>query len=137
VSAQRFWTVEEAREALPRFRDLLSTLRRAADLATRVRSNGHARITREELSELGVSDADLELGEAEVSSADIQPVLDELEKSGIVLRDPARGLIDFPALHLGRVVHLCWELGEDDLEWWHLPDDGFGGRRRLPLPQAW
>ena len=65
----------------------------------------------------------------------VKEALAELEEEGIVLRDPNRGLIDFPALHhSGREVLLCWQLGEDDLEWWHLPEDGFAGRRPLPLP---
>jgi hypothetical protein len=32
----------------------------------------------------------------------------------------------------GRVVLLCWQLGEDDeIEWWHETDAGFAGRQRL------
>jgi len=115
---------------------MLALLQRAADLATRVRSNGHAPIGRDDLSDLGGSGGDIN-PEDEVSAGDIQPVLDELERSGIVLRDPNRGLIDFPAMHLGKVVQLCWQLGEDDLDWWHFPEDGFAGRKPLPLPEAW
>ena len=65
---------------------------------------------------------------------DVKEALAELEDQGIVLRDPDRGLIDFRALHSGREVLLCWQLGEENLEWWHLPEDGFAGRRPLPLP---
>jgi len=75
---------------------------------------------------------------AEDAPLDLDPAqaLAELEESGIVLRDAARGLVDFPALHpSGRVVQLCWQMGEDDLGWWHLPEDGFAGRRRLPVPE--
>ena len=28
---------------------------------------------------------------------------------------------------------LCWQLGEDEIAWWHRVDDGFAGRRPLPL----
>jgi hypothetical protein len=34
-------------------------------------------------------------------------------------------------------VQLCWQLGEDDLGWWHFPDEGFAGRHPLPLPDSW
>jgi hypothetical protein len=54
---------------------------------------------------------------------------------GIILRDLDRGLVDFPSLHpSGTVVQLCWQLGEEKLGWWHLPEDGFAGRRPLPVP---
>ncbi len=56
----------------------------------------------------------------------------ELETLGVQLKDFERGLIDFPSLRDGRVVLLCWQLGEgDQLEWWHDVDTGFAGRQPL------
>lgn len=56
----------------------------------------------------------------------------ELETLGVQLKDYARGLIDFPSLRDGRVVLLCWQLGEgDEVEWWHDIDAGFAGRQPL------
>jgi hypothetical protein len=102
---------------------LLSLLRRATDLAATSQTNGHAAVRRS----AGADDAPLVL--------DPVQALAEIEALGVVLRDPVRGLVDFPARHRnGREVQLCWELGEDDLAWWHLPEDGFAGRRPLPLP---
>lgn len=134
MSASRYWTVDEARDAIPRLREILAAIRRVATLATQVRSNGHAAIAnagapRDELSDAGVSET--------VLPVDIQSALDELQQWGIVLRDPSRGLVDFPAMHNGREVQLCWQLGEEDLGWWHFPDAGFAGRRPLPLPEEW
>lgn len=58
--------------------------------------------------------------------------LAELEGLGVQLKDFERGLIDFPSLRDGRVVLLCWQLGEgDELEWWHDVDAGFAGRTPL------
>ncbi|HET6975147.1 MAG TPA: DUF2203 domain-containing protein [Pyrinomonadaceae bacterium] len=58
--------------------------------------------------------------------------LAELESLGVQLKDFERGLIDFPSLRDGRVVLLCWQLGEgDELEWWHDVDAGFAGRTPL------
>ena len=57
-------------------------------------------------------------------------------EAGIVLRDIDRGLIDFPAIVDGREVYLCWELGEDEVDYWHDPDAGFGGRQPLELSRA-
>ena len=56
----------------------------------------------------------------------------ELEALGVQLKDYTRGLIDFPSLRDGRVVLLCWHLGEGDrIEWWHDPEAGFAGRQPL------
>jgi hypothetical protein len=56
----------------------------------------------------------------------------ELEALGVQLKDQSRGLIDFPSLREGRVVLLCWLLGEGDrIEWWHDVEAGFAGRQPL------
>jgi hypothetical protein len=31
----------------------------------------------------------------------------------------------------GRVVYLCWKLGEENIGWWHELDIGFAGRQPL------
>ena len=56
----------------------------------------------------------------------------EIETLGVQLKDHTRGLIDFPSLRDGRVILLCWQLGEgDQIEWWHDVEDGFAGRQPL------
>jgi hypothetical protein len=56
----------------------------------------------------------------------------EIETLGVQLKDQARGLIDFPCLRDGRVILLCWQLGEgDEIEWWHDIETGFAGRQPL------
>jgi hypothetical protein len=55
----------------------------------------------------------------------------ELEELGVVVRDPASGLVDFPGEHDGREVFWCWRLGEDEVAWWHPTDSGFSGRQPL------
>lgn len=107
----RYWTVEEARAYLPRLRHLVEVVRSAVTLAAVSRSNGHGRRPRE----------------------DPRAALGELEDGDIIVRDPASGLVDFHALGPDGVVYLlCYRLDEDDLRWWHLPEEGFPGRKRLP-----
>ena len=57
--------------------------------------------------------------------------LERVEKLGVVIKDIDRGLVDFPHLRDGREVFLCWELDEDDIEFWHDTDAGYAGRERL------
>jgi hypothetical protein len=64
-------------------------------------------------------------GEAEV----VRAAIDALEAMGILLRDPGRGLVDFPArAATGRPYWLCWLDGEPSVAWWHWVEDGFAGR---------
>ena len=60
-------------------------------------------------------------------------LVDEITEHGAQVKDLNSGLVDFPALHHGETVLLCWQLGEDEIAWWHREDDGFAGRRPLPL----
>ena len=62
---------------------------------------------------------------------ELQRTLGELQAMDVVLRDLERGLVDFPALREGREVYLCWEAGEDAIEFWHDTDTGYGGRQPL------
>ena len=63
---------------------------------------------------------------------ELTSTIGELEALGVQLKDFERGLVDFPSLRDGRVVLLCWQMGEgDELEWWHDVDAGFAGRTPL------
>jgi hypothetical protein len=59
-------------------------------------------------------------------------LIERIQGMGIVVRDVRSGLIDFPSIRGGRVIHLCWRRGEPlAIRWWHELDAGFGGRQPL------
>ena len=63
---------------------------------------------------------------------EVRALIGEVSTMGVVLRDIDSGLIDFPALVDDREVYLCWRLEDDDeIEFWHELDTGFGGRQPL------
>jgi hypothetical protein len=57
--------------------------------------------------------------------------MSELDGIGVQLKRIDDGLVDFPSERDGRVVNLCWRLGEDTIAWWHELDAGFAGRQPL------
>ncbi len=57
--------------------------------------------------------------------------LQSLQETGVLLKDLETGLCDFPHRHDGRVVYLCWKLGEDEVRWWHEVSAGFQGRQPI------
>ena len=59
--------------------------------------------------------------------------VDELHDVGVELKDYDLGLIDFPAMHEGREVCLCWRPGETQIVAWHEVDAGFSGRQDVAL----
>jgi hypothetical protein len=63
--------------------------------------------------------------------ADLKSTLMEFERREIQIKDLERGLIDFPAIIDDKEVFLCWEQEEDDIDFWHDLDAGYGGREKL------
>jgi hypothetical protein len=123
----REWTLDEATEALPRVRELVGRLR---DL---VGEHGGRGPHPSGNGRSGPSGNGSSSGSA--PDSELVGVLRELDELGIVVRDPQRGLIDFPARSpSGREYLLCWLYGEDAIEWWHWPDAGFAGRTSLTEP---
>lgn len=61
----------------------------------------------------------------------IQGVLRRFREREIQVKDLDRGLIDFPAFVGGKEVFLCWQRGEEDIEYWHDLETGYAGRAPL------
>ena len=53
----------------------------------------------------------------------------ELADIGCDLKDPSKGLLDFPAKNVKQPIYLCWMKGEPSVAWWHPIETGFPGRR--------
>ena len=61
----------------------------------------------------------------------IEDVVQEILDQGIIVRDAASGLVDFPSQRDGREVFLCWIGGEERIDYWHETDRGFDHREPL------
>jgi hypothetical protein len=121
------FTVEEANEILRLVRPKLSTIQSYYALIASLREAARGAAG---ASEFGGGMAG---GSAYVKTLyEIGKLTTELHELGVQLKDYSRGLIDFPSMKNGRVVLLCWQLGEGDrIEWWHEVEDGFAGRKPL------
>ena len=71
--------------------------------------------------------------ERQREAAEVAKAVEELQALGVLVKDLDRGLLDFPALRGGEEVLLCWQVGEDEVGFWHGLEEGFAGRKRLPL----
>ena len=61
----------------------------------------------------------------------LQGYVEELRELGVEPKGAVEGLVDFPCKMDGRVVLLCWRLGEPEVLYWHDLESGFGGRQPL------
>lgn len=125
------FTVPEANALLPEIVPLLMELRArkvALDVALAalerltpaMRLNGHAAQGRELEERIHTLTTELAAG------------IDHFNDQGIEIKSLDHGLIDFPCLRDGRVVFLCWRLGEGPaIRFWHEVDTGFAGRQPL------
>ena len=124
----KIFTVQEANALLPEVRNITAKIQRAHRQLSHYRDEAKKASDAAEQGGGGIGEG--------VAYAAILTVLTtqltELEALGVQLKDFERGLVDFPSLRDGRVVLLCWQLGEgDELEWWHDVDAGFAGRTPL------
>lgn len=60
---------------------------------------------------------------------DIEGYVAEMRQLGVEMKGLDTGLVDFPSEVEGRPVLLCWQLGEDSVQYWHEADAGFAGRQ--------
>ena len=122
---KKHYTRDEARKLLPQVTEWLDELLRARDMLTHLDEQlGKA---------LGVGD-DLggELVNRHVKTlGKMKDILQRFRTREIQIKDLDRGLIDFPAYVGGKEVFLCWERGEEDIEFWHDLSTGYAGRERL------
>jgi len=124
----KLFTVEEANALLPSVREILQKIRRSR---RRFAAYRHEAKRAAEGAEQGGGGMAGGVQYAMILTHFTEE-MSELEALGVQLKDFDRGLVDFPSLRDGRVVLLCWQLGEgDELEWWHDMDAGFTGRTPL------
>jgi hypothetical protein len=122
---ERHFTRAEANALLPHLTDILNQLRSAKGELTDAEAH-------KALADAAPTNGGGEEGRrVGVAFLEVRRLLETIEQSGIVLRDIDRGLVDFPAVIDGQEVYLCWELGEDDVNYWHDLDAGYRGREPL------
>ena len=124
----KIFTIQEANALLPEVRVIVTKIRQAHRRVASYRDEAKKPSEAAEQGGGGISGGvayAFALTELRIQTG-------ELEALGVQLKDFDRGLVDFPSLRDGRVVLLCWQLGEgDELEWWHDVDAGFAGRTPL------
>lgn len=122
---KKHYTRDEARALLPQIRKWLDRLNQLRHVLERheKRLSG--------LMKQGQDAGGQTVNDQVRALADAQEILAEFQRRQIMIKDLERGLVDFPAIIGGKEVFLCWEQDEEDVEFWHDLESGYGGRERL------
>ena len=125
------FTVEDANRTLPLVRRIVSdVVRDYWRWQEKVRE--YERIAAMRLAEEPNEEADRLEREAGQLARDIDGYLGEIRQLGVEMKGFDTGLVDFPAEIEGRPVLLCWQLGEESVQYWHEEHSGFAGRQPVP-----
>jgi hypothetical protein len=128
------FTLSEAHVLLP----VLESLLRRAQMAD-ARASGLER-EMQELSQriflsggmhVNVTAAARRRSEREKAVQETKDTLAEIDAIGVRVQDFEAGLLDFPCVVEGRMVLLCWRLGEPAIAHWHTEEDGFADRKPM------
>jgi hypothetical protein len=125
----RVFSLFEANQLIPQLRSHLTTV---------LQRKGVLVQTREEVQKASANSdygGGTAVGSHYVKSLqDISTGLRAIHELGVVVKDIDLGLCDFPHLRDGRVVYLCWKLGEQEIRWWHEVTTGYKDRCPLEDP---
>lgn len=130
----RYFTIEHATALLPQverhLRDALFARNefRAAEAAFEdvrigIHMAGGTSIDREKVTKI--------VAKKGASAVILQHEMDTLEALGVQVKDLDVGLIDFPTIYRQEEVLLCWQFGEEEIEYWHGTTEGFQGRKKI------
>jgi hypothetical protein len=132
--SRRTFTLEEANQRLPLVRaivqDIVDLFRDVSERRDRLAT---VRAHHGESSGTSLYSEETEQIEEDLRSDEerLRDFINELVELGIEFKDPVKGLVDFPSRVDGRIVYLCWMLGEPEVCFWHELDAGFGERQPI------
>ncbi len=130
----RTYTVEEANRELPRVKRIVGEIAELSALLPQLEDKSRIAEYQSKRAGAGSEEQDrLQQAKDAAQGAEeelLKAVL-SLNSMGIALKGPLEGLVDFPSVRDGEPVELCWKLGEERVEHWHRPGEGFAGRKRI------
>lgn len=120
---RKLFTLQEANRSLPYISRVIEDIRAAYQIA----------LTLQQRMDRPMPDDTLQTLQAEYQESidRLNRFVEELQSVGVDLKDYEMGLVDFPAIHEGREVCLCWRRGEEKIAAWHEVDTGFAGRQDI------
>lgn len=132
-SPTKIFTIEQANAMLPLVRAITADLTTLAREVVDRRHRLEVILAGRDLKSGDPYAEELAQGEAELNrdAIRLKGYLEELRELGVEPKGAVDGLVDFPSLMEGRLVFLCWKLGEVEITHWHELEAGYAGRQSL------
>jgi hypothetical protein len=122
----RTFTLGEAKHLLPQLEERLLAVKEEKEVL--IRSHGEVKRASAKAQSNGGSFA----GPRYIRALErISDSVEAIQEMGVLVKDLDIGLCDFPYCYNGRIVYLCWKLGEPEIRYWHEIEDGYAGRRPI------
>ncbi|BFU95696.1 MAG: DUF2203 domain-containing protein [Nitrospira sp.] len=126
---ERLFTLAEANRLIPQLNSRLTSVKQARETLVRTKEDIRKASARAEYGG-GSTVGALYITSLQQVSANIKAI----HELGVVVKDLDMGLCDFPHLREGRIVFLCWKMGEQEIRWWHETTSGY--KDRCPLESS-
>jgi hypothetical protein len=129
----KVFTVEEANQLLPKLAEMIEKIQSKQEEILGL----EVAIDSLELLYPGPEEGKLspevsrEAGRYNESIKEFYSLIENVHELGCFLKDADSGLVDFYTLHEGRVVYLCWRLGEKEVGFWHEVGRGYAYRQPI------
>ncbi len=132
--SDRTFTLEEAQSLLPVLESLLRTSidgkKLIESVDTELQETAH-RVFLNGGMFLNIVHLARRKAEREKTILRVRDAMAEIDAIGVQVKDLDIGLLDFPCTVDGKIVLLCWKLGEQGITHWHGTEEGFAGRKPI------
>lgn len=132
--SSRTFTLDEAQDLLPVLESLLRSALESKTLMQAVDAELQATVHKIFLNggmSLNMVHLASRKAQREKAAQRLKDAMAEIDAMGVQVKDLDIGLLDFPCEVEGRIVLLCWKLGEKAITHWHGVSEGFAGRKPI------
>ncbi len=128
----KVFTVQEANQLLPRLLEIIRGLQKLREKILSLEVEIDAVELVADKDDSGSSPAlSKKVDEYQKAISEFYSLVDEIHGLGCLLKDLDSGLVDFYSVYKGKVVYLCWKMGESKVGYWHEVGKGFTSREKI------
>ena len=125
----QYFTPQQANKALPAVRQKFNYLKTLKDEIVEMQENLQRLVDTDSSQEVYMTKKQ----ELNAAISRLYKAIEDLEAMGVIIKSVDDGLLDFPSMRFNEEVWLCWKDGESEVKFWHGKNEGFSGRKPLPI----